>query len=342
MNVLVCNAGSTSLKFKLYSMPEEKVIAGRKMERITDYEAGIREFLDTLPADTHIDAVGFKTVLSKDHYGVHIIGDEVIQGMEDFLVVAPAHNTFYLKAIRTFQKVMPNTPLVGVFETAFHQTMGPEAYIYPVPYEWYEKYGVRKFGYHGASHRYIASVLNEELGEHYRAVSCHLGGSSSLTAIVDGKCVDTSFGMSLQCGVPQNNRCGDIDPYLSVFLNEYWKIPIKDIEKDLRTKSGLLGISGISNDFRDIEEAAEKGNERAGLAIEIYIREVTGYIGRYAAIMGGLDAVAFTGGIGEKSETLRKRVEENIKFMHPKTFVIPANEELGVARETAKAIEGLH
>lgn len=339
MNILVCNTGSTSLKFKLYDMPSETVLMSQKYERVIDYETGIRDFLATVPSDMHIDAVGFKTVLSKDHYGVHIIDDDVIKGMEEYMVVAPAHNTFYLKSIRVFQKLMPDIPLVGVFETAFHQTIPEENYIYPVPYEWHEKYGVRKFGYHGASHGYVASRLTEELGEHYKAVSCHLGGSSSISAIVDGRCFDTSFGMSLQCGVPQSNRCGDLDPYITVYMHEYAGLEYDEIVETLQKRSGLLGISGISNDLRDIIEAAESGNKRAKLAFDIYCREVTGYIGRYAAMMGGIDAVAFTGGIGENSELLRKRVLDKLSFLgNLKTFVIPANEELGVARETYKTV----
>lgn len=339
MNILVCNTGSTSLKFKLYEMPGEKMLLKVKKERVTDYEAGIREFMDSLPEGTQIDAVGFKTVLSKDHYGVHVIDDEVIRGMEVYMAVAPAHNTFYLRSIRVFKKLMPKTPLVGVFETAFHQTIPEVNYIYPVPYEWHEKYGVRKFGYHGASHGYVASKLSEALGEKYRAVSCHLGGSSSISAIVDGKCFDTSFGMSLQCGVPQSNRCGDVDPFIPIFMNQYAGLPYDEIEETLAKRSGLLGISGVSNDLRDILEAAAQGNHRAQLAFDIFCKEVTGYIGRFAAMMGGLDAVAFTGGAGESCEPLRNRVMEKISFMGDvKMFVIPADEELGVARETYKKL----
>jgi len=339
MNILVCNAGSTSLKFKLYEMPGETLLAEQKYERVTDYESGIREFLGTIPNVT-IDAVGFKTVLSKDHYGVHLIDDAVMKGMEEYMVVAPAHNTFYLKAIRTFQKVMPEVPLVGVFETAFHQTIPAENYLYPLPYEWYEKYGIRKFGYHGASHGYVAEYLNEQLGEHYRAVSCHLGGSSSITAIVDGKSFDTSFGMSLQCGVPQSNRCGDFDPYLIFFMHEKAGLSYEEIEETLTKKSGMLGISGVSNDCRDIEHAAKEGNERAELALEMFIKDVAGYIGRFAAEMGGLDAVAFTGGLGEKSRRVREGVLKKLEFITGlKVFVIPANEELGVARKTWRALQ---
>ena len=334
MNILVCNAGSTSLKFCFYEMPSERIIASQKQERVTDYESGIRSFLGTIP-DVSVDAVGFKTVLSKDHYGVHLIDEDVIRGMEEYMVVAPAHNTFYLKAIRTFQKVMPGVPLVGVFETAFHQTIPEENYLYPLPYEWYEKYGIRKFGYHGASHGYVAENLTRELGPEYRAVSCHLGGSSSVTAIVNGKSFDTSFGMSLQCGVPQSNRCGDFDPFLIFFLHEEAGLSYDEIREALEKKSGLLGISGVSNDLRDIEAAAEQGDHRARLAIDMYIRDVAGTIGRYAAMMGGLDAVAFTGGIGEKSSTVREGVLQRLAFLPElKVFVIPANEELGVARRS--------
>ena len=339
MNILVCNAGSTSLKFKLYEMPSEKILFANKYERVTDYEKGIRSFLASLPEGTTIDAVGFKTVLSKDHYGVHVIDDAVIKGMEDYMVIAPAHNTFYLKAIRTFQKLMPEMTLVGVFETAFHQTIPPVNYIYPLPYEWHEKYGVRKFGFHGASHGYMTSKLTETLGEKYKAVTCHLGGSSSISAVVDGKCFDTSFGMGLQVGVPQSNRNGDIDPYITFFMHQYSGLSYKEIEEAMQTRSGLLGVSGVSNDLRDIMEAAESGNERAKLAIDMYIKDVTGYIGRYATMMGGLDAVAFSGGIGEKSEYVRNSIMNNIKFLGDvKVFVIEANEELGVARETYKAV----
>jgi acetate kinase len=390
MNVLVCNAGSTSLKFKLYGMPAETVAAECRIERIgdpggglfryenlkngrtvaedhkviADYEAGINTFLALLTDPesgvitdiSGIGAVGYKTVLSKGHYGVHVIDDAVLKGMEDYMVVAPAHNTFYLQAIRTFQKIMPKTPMVGVFETAFHQTMPKEAYIYSTPYEWYEKYGLRRYGYHGASHSYVADCLTGRLGEKYRAVSCHLGGSGSLTAIEDGQSVDTSFGFSLQAGLPQMSRAGDIDPYFIFYLMKAEGMSMEEVEQGLRKKGGILGISGVSGDLRDVEEAAEK-NERAQLAIDIYCREIVRYIGGYTAIMGGLDAIAFTGGIGENSKTVREKVLSHFAFLglerstddaacgeisqlttdtSPlRVFVIPANEELGIARKVA-------
>lgn len=396
MKILVCNAGSTSLKFKLFDMPKEAVLARGNIERVgdqngglfryfcgeysheektvvPDYETGIRMFLSHLTDGAHgalssiaeLAAVGFKTVLSKDHYGVHLLDEQTIQGMRDYLTVAPAHNRHYLEAVGTFQKILPDTPMVGAFETAFHQTMPKEAYIYSAPYEWYEKYGIRRLGYHGASHSYIADCLTAELGPHYRAVSCHLGGSGSLCAIMDGKSMDTSFGLSLQCGLPQSNRAGDIDPYIIAYLVRDCGYTLDEVFSELEKKGGLLGISGVSNDLRDLEEAAPH-NERAQLAIDIFIREIIRYIGGYAAILGGLDAIAFTGGIGENSETVRSRVLDAFAFMGLKkgetrpcaaldpsaggkiitapdsalhAFVIPANEELGIARKVFSKLQ---
>lgn len=390
MKILVCNVGSTSLKFKLFDMPSEHVLVQAGIERVgnpdgglykfktetvdykeermvvKDYRAGIEIFLNmmleyhVIGSMDEISAIGFKTVLSKGHLGVHVIDDAVLKGMDDYLVVAPAHNKHYLAAVRTIQEILPETTLVGVFETAFHQTIPEEAYVYSAPYEWYEKYGVRRFGYHGASHSYVAANLNERLGEHYRAVSCHLGGSCSLCAIVDGKSVDTSFGLSLQAGLPQSNRCGDIDPYLIFYMVNSCGKTLEEVEKELGTQSGLLGISGVSGDLRDVLEAADEGNERAKLAVDIFIHDLVKYIGGYAAVMGGIDAVAFTGGIGENSDYVRGRVIEKLAFLgiklayEPKkdetvtkltdeasnvsVFVIPANEELGVARATLKAV----
>ncbi len=385
MKLLVCNAGSTSLKFQLFQMPEETVLARGAMERVgnpeggrvrywgkknldvtevlPDYETGIRLFLKYITDDetgviddlSELKAVGFKTVLSKDHYGVHKIDEAVLQGMRDMLTVAPAHNKHYLAAIGTFQKVLPEVPMVGVFETAFHQTMEPEAFVYSAPYEWYEKYGVRRLGYHGASHSYVADTLNEKLGPAYKAVSCHLGGSCSLCAIVDGKSVDTSFGLSLQVGLPQSNRSGDLDPFLVRYMVETAGLNLEEVYRQLEKEGGLLGISGVSGDLRDVELAAGQGNPRAKLAMDIFCRELVRYIGGYAAVMGGINAVAFTGGIGENSDTVRRYVAEKLSYLGVKLdenapdsgircittedskvkfFVIPANEELGVARKT--------
>lgn len=385
MYLLVCNAGSTSLKLKLYAMPEEKVLAECRMDRIGDaagssftyvddwdraqqctvtienYEQGLHLFMEQL-GEKHlhmIEAVGFKSVLSRGHIGVHRIDAAVLEGMREYLSVAPVHNRCYLEVIGVFQKLLPQVPLIGAFETAFHQTMAPEAYTYALPYAWQEQYGVRRYGYHGASHAYVAEVLKEKLGNTYRAVSCHLGGSSSLAAIADGKGVDTSFGLSLQAGVPQGNRCGDIDPFIIFHMVQKEGWTLEQVKEALESQSGLKGISGISGDMRDLERAAAQGNTRAQLAIRIYCREIARYIGGYAALLGGIDAIAFTGGVGENSSLVRGEVLSYFGYLGAtqpgqaekgricevsgagsklRVFVIPANEELGVARKAYTAV----
>ena len=385
MYLLVCNAGSTSLKLKLYAMPEERVLAECRMDRIGDaaggsfsysdcwgavkqcvvniqhYEQGLHLFMEQLGMERlhRIEAVGFKSVLSRGHTGVHRIDAAVLEGMREYLSVAPVHNRCYLEVIGVFQKLLPKVPLIGAFETAFHQTLAPEAYTYALPYAWQEQYGVRRYGYHGASHSYVAEVLKEKLGNAYRAVSCHLGGSSSLAAIVDGKGIDTSFGLSLQAGVPQSNRCGDMDPFIIFHMIQKEGWTPEQVKEALESQSGLKGISGLSGDMRDLEQATAQGNERAKLAIEIYCREIARYIGGYTALMGGLDAIAFTGGVGENSNLVRSKVLSYFAYLGAtqpekpekgktcevsgveskvKVFVIPANEELGVARKTYAAV----
>lgn len=389
MKILVCNAGSTSLKFKLFNMPEELVLAEGKVERVgTDsaifhysglgdyrifqeglsvptYTEGIQLFLDQildpdrgLLSDlAELERIGFKTVLSRDHYGIHELTPEVLQGMEDYMVVAPAHNKPYLEAIRQFQKLTPDAMLVGAFETAFHQTIPPERRIYGIPWEWYEKYGIQRLGYHGASHSYVAETLTELYGSTGKAISCHLGGSGSLCAINDGKSVDTSFGISLQVGVIQSNRCGDIDPFIVPFLQKEG-LSLDEVLDGLTKKGGLLGISGVSNDLRDVQEAADAGNERAKLAIDIFCNGIVRHIGAYFAELGGLDHLVFTGGIGEHGTRIREAVCNQLRHMGVwldpvrnencdggnvvisqedspvMVHVIPANEELGVARKT--------
>ena len=389
MKVLVCNAGSTSLKFKLFDMPGDLVLAEGKVERvgsrdsaiyhfrkpdgfkvfrenlcIPTYTEGIRMFLDSLlDPETgvlknlgELKRVGFKTVLSKGYYGIHELTPEVLKGMEDYLVVAPAHNIPYLEAIRQFQALTPHAMLVGAFETAFHTTIPLERKLYGIPYEWYEKYGIERLGYHGASHSYVADTLANKYGSTGKAISCHLGGSGSLCAIDDGKSVDTSFGLSLQTGLIQSNRNGDMDPFIIPFLLKEG-MPLDEVLEGLSKKGGLLGISGVSNDLRLVEEAADQGNERAALAIEIFCNGIIRYIGSYYAELGGLDHLVFTGGIGEHSATVRQKVcdslghmgiwldpaknvsyTENAVISLPDSpvaiHVIPANEELGVARKT--------
>lgn len=392
MKLLVCNVGSTSLKFKLFEMPEERVYCKAGVERvgsadnaiftyknedngfsiklegqsIPEYRTGISLFLKTALEDEalplhdlgEIEAVGFKTVLSKGYYGVHELGENVIQGMRDYLYIAPVHNSAYLSAVGQFKELLPETPLIGVFETAFHTTIPTERSIYSIPYAWYEKYGIKKLAYHGASHEYI-SEQSAKYGENRRVISCHLGGSGSICAILDGKSVDSSFGFSLQTGVLHANRCGDIDPYIIPFLlNE--GMALDEIMDGLSKTGGLLGISGVSNDLRLVMDAANEGNERAKLAVDAFVCSIVRYVGMFYAELGGLDQLIFTGGIGEHSAEIRRRVckavshfgihldeskNESVvegviteKESPVKVVVIPANEELGIARKSYRYI----
>ena len=390
MKILVSNVGSTSLKFKLFEMPQETVLCTGKVERVgsddaifsytrasdgfTDdrspvsipsYSEGIDLFIRCMTdpdrgvagSINEVGAIGFKTVAAKGFYGIHLIDDDVLNAMKDFLSIAPAHNTAYLEAIECFRRMLPSVKFIGVFETAFHQTIPLKRRLYSVPYEWYEKYGVQKLGYHGASHSYAASVLEETLGSTGKAVTCHLGGSCSLCAVEDGKSVDTSFGMSLQVGLPQNNRSGDLDPYVIRYL-ESRGLTEDEIFAALTSESGLLGISGVGRDLRYIMDAAGEGNERASLAVDIFIESLLRYIGAYAAEMGGLDNLVFTGGIGENSAYVREKGCEKLEFLgialdrarneapcrehinritadvsRVQAFVIPANEEVVVVRK---------
>ena len=385
MKVLVSNVGSTSLKFKLFDLPEERVLCEAKVERVgnvedaiysyknilsgyseknskysvPDYSAGIKMFLDSMTDKEHgvvdstdvVEAVGFKTVLAKGFYGIHELTEEVLSAMKEFLFVAPAHNAPYLEAISQFRKVMPKAVPVGVFETAFHTTIPIERRMYSIPYEWYEKYGIMRMGYHGASHSYIAEQANAP-----RVISCHLGGSCSVCAIENGKSVDSSFGFSLQTGIPHANRVGDVDPYIIPFLmNE--GMSMDEVLKGMSKTGGMLGMSGVSNDMREITEAAEAGDKRAELALDVFATSIIRHIGSYYAELGGLDKLVFTGGIGENQHGLRRKICSGLKHMgiildeevNEKTrgegvistadspvtvVVIAANEELGVARRT--------
>ncbi len=387
MIVLVCNAGSTSLKFKLYDMPDCKVLATGKVERvgscddaifgycncetgftvdankqnIPDYQVGIEKFLYELTKGAgavlsdirQIERVGYKSVLSKGYYGIHEIDEGVMQGMRDFFALAPVHNSAYLKAIETVQGVLPEAKHVGVFETAFHRDIPLERKIYGIPYEWYETYGIQRLGYHGASHGYIADVLNQETKE-YRAISCHLGGSASICGILNGKSVDTSFGMSLETGLIHANRVGDMDPTMVNFLR-HEGLSEEEILAGLQKKGGLLGISGVSNDLRYVIEAADQGNARAKLAVDVFVSGIVHYIGAFFMDLGGLDYLVFTAGIGEHSNVVRKLVCDKLTAIgvkldeeknnadatvisssdsKVKVMVIPTNEELGIARRT--------
>ena len=387
MIVLVCNVGSTSLKFKLYDMPEARVLAQCGVERvgsdhdavfryvnlltgqktafdkadIPNYESGIRLFLEYLTGKpmgvirtvTEIERVGYKATLSKGHFGIHELDSEVLKGMEDWLSLAPLHNRAYLDAVTVMRGFLPEALFIGCFETSFHRDIPLERKIYGVPYEWYEKYGVQRLGYHGASHGYIADVLNERSTE-YKAISCHLGGSCSICAIENGKSVDTSFGMSLESGLIHANRVGDMDTSMSYFLRSEG-MSEEEILQGFQKKGGLLGISGVSNDLRYVIEAAQGGNERAKLAVDVFVTGIVHYIGAFAMDLGRLDYLVFTAGIGEHSSYIRSRVCERLGLLgvkldseknkkneqeistedsSVKILVIPTNEELGIARRT--------
>ncbi len=388
MKYLVCNAGSTSLKFKLYEMPQQTVLSAGKVERvrsttdaifhyencltkekiklegqsIPDYAAGIDKYLScllsasvgVLKALEDISCVCFKSVLSKGYYGVHELTDEVLAGMEEMLPVAPAHNIPYLEVIRLMKKLVPGARLIGSFETAFHTTIPLERRLYGAPYEWYEKYGLMRMGYHGASHRYVSEKTAELLGcRKFKMISCHLGGSSSLCAVQDGKSVDTSFGLSLQTGVIQAERTGDFDSFAIPYLMKKG-LSLDEIFTQLSKNGGLKGISGVSGDLRQVQEAADAGNERARLAIKVYVNGLIKTIGAFYVELGGLDAVAFAGGIGENSSMLRQMVcgalrhlgikldynanQENRQVISSadsdvKVFVIPTDEEAVVSRQ---------
>lgn len=332
MNILICNVGSTSLKYQLFRMPEELVLASGGVERVgagdgrfyakthkngtlveesaafpTQREAIARmlsQLTDTvLPDLAALDCVGFKVVLAKGVSGVQYLTDDVLSKMEAFSSIAPAHNPPYLAAIRQFRTLLPATPLIGAFETAFHRTMPPEAYYYSIPIEVSRKYDIRRNGFHGASIEYLTKWTQERMErEDLRLVVCHLGGSGSICAVKNGKSVDTSLGLTLQCGTMHNNRCGDIDPYIIFYLVESCGMTLEEVKQMLQTKSGLYGMSGgVGRDLRDVQAAAEAGNEDAELAIRAYCYSIKKYIGAYAAVMGGLDAIVFGGGIGLNS-----------------------------------------
>ena len=277
------------------------------LEKLTGDETGVIKGVE------EISAIGFKTVLSRGYYGVHELTDEVMENMREYLYIAPVHNAAYIEAIGQFRAVLPDVPMIGVFETAFHREIPLERALYSIPYEWYEKYGIRKMGYHGASHGYIAQQA-AKLGKAERVISCHLGGSCSICAILDGKSVDNSFGFSLQTGVMHANRAGDIDPYIVPFLMSKG-MELDDILHGLSKNGGLLGVSGVSNDLREVSAAAADGNARAELAINMFVCSIVRFIGAYYAELGGLDQLIFTGGIGENSDLVRSRVCTQIRHL---------------------------
>ena len=397
MNVLVINAGSSSLKYQLFDMSTETVAAKGICERIgiggklkhTPMN-GKPEFKEEIDLPTHAEALNavIDKLISKE-YGVisslteigaighrvlHggqkfsqsvLIDDKVIDAITECIPLGPLHNPANLMGIKACQKVMPGVPQVAVFDTAFHQTMPEYAYIYPLPYSYYEKYGWRRYGFHGTSHRYVSKKALEILGipaEGSRLITCHLGNGSSLAAIKDGKCVDTTMGLTPLEGLPMGTRCGSIDPAILEFIAERDGLDFHQVMDVLNKESGVLGISGISSDFRDLEEAAAKGNARAKLALDIFDYDVKKYIGAFMTAMGGADAIIFTAGLGENGPETRERImtgmetmgicidKEKNKFKGQqreitgagstvRVLVIPTNEELVIARDTKEIVE---
>lgn len=316
MNILIPNLGSTSLKYQLREMPSEQVLLKGRLERVTDYGRAIAE----LPLVNHkVDAVAFKAVHGGPRYrGTFLIDQAVIDALQEFLPAAPAHNAIYLTGIRAFQQAMPDVPLIAAFEAEFHRTMPPHASTYGVPASWRES-GVRKYGFHGASHQYVSERAPELLhrpANQIKLISCHLGGSSSMCVIDRGQSVDTTMGFSPQSGLENATRHGDLDPFAAFFMMRRNKWSIDQAVEQLAQTGGLAGLSGIAGgDVRDLEAAIQSGSEQAALALRVFTYQVRKTIGAFAAAMGGLDAVAFTGGIGENSAALRTECCQGLEFL---------------------------
>lgn len=394
MNVLVVNCGSSSLKYQLVDMKNESVLAkgqfekigaedaifthkrptGDKLEKIQpvlDHKAALKILLDILVDKEYgviasmdeIDAVGHRVVHGAEKFAKSVlINDEVMAALEECSKMAPLHNPPNIQGIEACQSIMPNVPQVAVFDTAFHQTMPAEAYLYGLPYDVYEKYGVRRYGFHGTSHRYVADRVAELMGKplsELKIISCHLGNGSSVTAVKNGESVDTSMGFTPLAGLVMGTRCGDIDPAIVPFLMDQMNLSTKEVDDLMNKKSGVLGISGVSNDFRVLEEAAEAGNEKAQLALNMFHYKVRATIGAYAAVMGGVDAIVFTAGIGENGIGNREAICEGLEYLGTaldkernnvrgkdteisvegskvKLFVVPTNEEIMIARDTQR------
>lgn len=317
MNILVPNLGSTSVKWQLLAMPEERVLAKGRMERVSDHRQAIREIQ---VGGEPVGAVAFKAVLAGPRYrGTFLIDEDLLRAMEEFLPASPAHNAIYLSGIRAFREAMPGAPLVAAFEPEFHTTMPEYASRYGVPAEWRDEYGVRRYGYHGASHEFVkgrAAELLARPAESLRLVSCHLGGSSSICAIERGRSVDTTMGFSPQSGLENATRHGELDAFAVLYLMQRTGWSVAEVSRQLTRTGGLAGLSGVpGGDVRDLEKAAAEGNADAALALEVFAYQVRKTIGAYAAAMGGLEAVAFTGGIGENSASLRESCCRNLGFL---------------------------
>lgn len=389
MKILSVNAGSSSLKFQMYEMPEEKVLISGVFERIgiensfytiklngekIKKEAVLNNHTDAVKILTNellennivsdlseIKAIGHRMVHGGEKYASSVLlTEDVITAVEELSDLAPLHNPANLVGVRAFKEVIPSAVAVGVFDTAFHQTMEEENFLYPVPYEWYKEYGVRKYGFHGTSHKYVSEKMASILGkEETKIITCHIGNGGSLAAVKNGKCIDTSMGFTPNAGIIMGSRSGDIDASLIPFVMKKTGMNISEIDNALNKKSGLLGISGVSSDSRDIEDGIKSGNDRCKLAQEMYVNKIVKYIAEYYVELGGADAIVFTAGVGENSITTRKQIIDKLACLgikldeqrnnvraevalistddsSVKVYVIPTDEEVMIARDTYK------
>ena len=391
MKILVLNSGSSSLKYQLIDMENEKVIAKGLCERIglsdsilsydnkkekkvftqdiKNHEVAIKMVLDMLMDKeigvisniNEISACGHRVVHGGEKFNKSvIIDDDVLNAIAECIDLAPLHNPANITGIKACQALMPNTPMVAVFDTAFHQTMEKSAYLYALPYELYEKYSIRKYGFHGTSHKYVAQRASKLLGkklDDLKLITCHLGNGASICAVKNGKSINTSMGFTPLAGLVMGTRCGDIDPAIIKFLMEKEHLSIDEVDKILNKKSGIFGISGVSSDFRDVKKGAAEGNERCKVALEMFALSVRKFIGEYIMELGGVDAIVFTAGCGENDNITRRALTSGLEFLgieidqdknntfgqeldistpdaKIRTLVIPTNEELAIARET--------
>ena len=376
MKCLIPNIGSTSFKYRVLQMPEEAVLAEGRVERIgqpggecADYPAAIAKCLAAIAGEgktienlSEIDAVGFKVVHAGPHSEPQLIDDDFLAAMEEFSFLAPAHNPAYIAAIKAFRQELPGVPLVAVIETGPYRFMDEAATTYAAPYEWRRDFGIRRYGFHGASHRAASERALALMGRtKLRHISCHLGGSSSVAAFRDGLPVGTSMGASPQSGLPQNNRVGDIDAFAVLHMMKKLRVNPDEMASILSSRSGLAGISGGSGDLRDLSEAAAAGDKRARLALDVYVRAIRHYLGALMVELGGIDVITFSGGIGENGAEIRRAVLKDLSGFGVeldesknraikgegtistdgsavKVLVVPANEEMIVARETAAVV----
>ena len=392
LKVLVVNCGSSSLKYQLFNMTDESVLAKGLVERIglegsvlnhqpagkgkipltadiKNHTVAIKMVMDALTDKEHgvvasideIDAIGHRVVHGAEKFSDSVlITPAVMAALEEFVELAPLHNPPNISGINACAEIVPSVPQVAVFDTAFHQTMPRHAFLYGLPYEAYEKYGVRRYGFHGTSHKFVSQRAAELMGQHMsnlRIITCHLGNGASIAAVKNGKSIDTSMGFTPLEGLVMGTRCGDIDPAITPYLMKKLHMTPEEVDTYLNKKSGVLGISGVSSDFRDLEAASAKGDERAQLAIDVFAYTVRKYIGSYAAAMGGVDAIVFTAGLGENSASMRDHICNGLEFLGTridparnntrgqeqeismegskvKIYLIPTNEELVIARDT--------